>query len=107
MSLIPSFRKGALETKFGEKITVLGLLTVHTNIKYQVDLLLLLNKTGPEFLAEVIHRGFIWKDFFLSVGRAGIVTHTQKGRCQENHEFNSALWAIPSLSSGIAHIASI
>lgn len=41
---------------------MLGLITVHTNIKCQVDLPLLLNKTGPEFLEEVIYRGVIWKD---------------------------------------------
>lgn len=108
MSLIPFFfRKGALENNFGwKKITLLDLLTVHTNIKCQVDWPLSLNKTGPEFLAEVVYRGVRWKDFFLPVGRSGTTTHTQKGSCQANCGINSALLAIPSITSGIAHIAS-
>lgn len=89
-----------------KKITMLGLLTAHTNIKCQVDWLLFLNKTGPEFLAEVIRRGVRWKDLFLAVGESGIMTETQKGSCQANCEINSALLAAPSIISGIAHIAS-
>lgn len=74
---------------------MLGLLAVYNNIKCQVDWLLSLNKTGPESMAEVIYRGVRWENFFLSVGRSGIMMDIQKGSCQANCEFYSALSASP------------